>query len=247
MRTRLCLALVGVLLAAAPAASSIGVTVQVGASGPRWEPGIWVEFQPERSAYVALYATFSDGTLMRVFPTRHCSSHWVSGWDTRFVRIRTPRGACLESVQAVASDDWFDPYGHWAVTARAWRPLPPGFWVTLSAGPSFVYPTHGWGARYARSCPPRTVVHPLPLSLTRTKTPAARRGGIVVKSGNTGRGSGHYRKEVSGSGRKAAVPGARKVKVKRPRVQTAGRTVAVTSSRRAGGGSPTPKRKAGPR
>lgn len=73
----------------------------------------WVEFRPDRGAYVALYASFSDGTLRPVFPIGWGGSHWVGCREPRKVPVVLPHGARLESVQAVASEQWFDPAQCW--------------------------------------------------------------------------------------------------------------------------------------
>jgi len=69
----------------------------------------WVEFHPDRSSYVALYAAFSDGSTALVFPTSDWSNHWVERHDSYSVPVWVPTGVRLESVQAVASRHWFDP------------------------------------------------------------------------------------------------------------------------------------------
>ncbi|GJM43951.1 MAG: hypothetical protein DHS20C21_07930 [Gemmatimonadota bacterium] len=69
----------------------------------------WVDFHPDRGAFVALYAAFSDGSVSLVFPTEDWNSHWVDPRDDYSVPVWVPNGLRLESVQAVASREWFDP------------------------------------------------------------------------------------------------------------------------------------------
>ena len=64
-------------LPAAATASPVSVDVRV-AGGLGWNSENWIEFCPDRGAYVALYATFSDGSVYSVFPTTGCTSHRVA-------------------------------------------------------------------------------------------------------------------------------------------------------------------------
>lgn len=106
---------VGILLPVVAAAAPVSVDVRVaGGLGPQSEN--WIEFCPDRGAYVALYATFSDGTMHRVFPLTDHASHWVDGWEKRAIPVEVPRGVCLTDVQAVASLEWFDPAESWVVS-----------------------------------------------------------------------------------------------------------------------------------
>jgi hypothetical protein len=80
-----------------------------------------VEFVAKNSAWVALYGTFSDGTLRAIFPAEGQGTHWVEANEVRALSVELPADALLESVQAVASTSWFDPAGLW-----------------IAAGPEFV-------------------------------------------------------------------------------------------------------------
>jgi hypothetical protein len=99
------------LLPAAAIPAHVSVDVRV-AEPDRSSTG-WIEFRPDRGAWVALYAMFSDGSVQRVFPANGCASHWVDGAETRAVPLVVPRGVCLTNVQAVASVEWFDPFERW--------------------------------------------------------------------------------------------------------------------------------------
>ena len=108
-------ALLGALLAitvAVPApavASNIQVDVRVASGGGWYGEEVWVEFTPQRSGWVAVYAAYSDGSLRPVFPTDSYGTHWVDAREVRVLPIRVPYGVRLVSVQAVASHRWFDP------------------------------------------------------------------------------------------------------------------------------------------
>jgi hypothetical protein len=108
-----------VILLPAVALGSQVVSVEVRVTGTQ-ERGseAWIEFSPNRSAFVALYATFSDGSLIPVFPSNPNLSHWVNGREIRIERIHLPRGAHLESLQAVASAEWFDPRQCWIARSQ---------------------------------------------------------------------------------------------------------------------------------
>ena len=140
----------GILLPVVATAAPVAVDVRVaGGMGPQSEN--WIEFCPDRGAYVALYATFSDGTMHRVFPVSDHVSHWVDGWEMRAIPVEVPRGACLTDVQAVASLEWFDPAESWVVSGP--REVPSGHRVvhagTGEAAWGFVV---GWsGPTWARN------------------------------------------------------------------------------------------------
>lgn len=105
------------ILPAAAIAAHVSVDVRVAGELERSEG--WIEFRPDRGAWVALYATFSDGSVQRVFPVDEGASHWVDGSETRAVALVVPRGVCLTNVQAVASVEWFDPSERWLASAHA--------------------------------------------------------------------------------------------------------------------------------
>jgi hypothetical protein len=128
-----------------------GIDVQVSlAGGPGWGPEeTWIEFEAERDAFVAVYATFSDGSVEIVFPVSAHESHWVDGRERYAVPVYSPRGAWLEDVQAVASSYWFDPFECWLAfdDGHDWRAPR----VLVAAA----WPTWSWGFSFAWSSPSR--------------------------------------------------------------------------------------------
>jgi hypothetical protein len=76
-----------------------------------------VELVSNRSAWVAVYGAFSDGSLRAIFPGGGHGSQWVEANEVRAFSVELPPDASLESVQAVASAAWFDPAGLWIAVA----------------------------------------------------------------------------------------------------------------------------------
>jgi hypothetical protein len=119
MMTRVAVAAVALtLLPAAAPATAVSVDVQI-VGGLSWDSESWIEFCPDRGAYVALYATYSDGSMVPVFPAAAGMSHWVNAWETRAIPVVVPIGVCLTDVHAVASAEWFDPTVGWLASAPA--------------------------------------------------------------------------------------------------------------------------------
>jgi hypothetical protein len=99
-------------LALAPAARSESVDVDVRVVCLEGREAR-VEFVARRSAWVAVYGEFSDGSLRAIFPDTMSGTHWVEANEVRSLEVHLPADATLESVQAVASTAWFDPAGLW--------------------------------------------------------------------------------------------------------------------------------------
>jgi hypothetical protein len=118
MRAALALALAGFpLLALAPEArSEIRVDVQVTEHSER---AARVEFRADRGAWVALYGSFSDGSLRTLASGEDGSPEWVQADEVRVISVQLTEGLRLESVQAVASPRWFDAWQLWIAAAPA--------------------------------------------------------------------------------------------------------------------------------
>jgi hypothetical protein len=117
--------LAGLLLLPATAMASHEVNVDVHIAGSRDVGGYghgygyrsdgtetWVEFYPDRGAFVALYAAYSDGSVSLIYPLDG-ERNWVDARHGGAVPVWIPRGLRLESVQVVASRRWFDPAECW--------------------------------------------------------------------------------------------------------------------------------------
>jgi hypothetical protein len=118
MRAALALAAAGFpLLALAPdARSEIRVDVRV-TEGPG--RAALVEFRADRGAWVALYGSFSDGSLRTLASDEQGSPEWVQADELRVISVELTEGLHLESVQAVASPLWFDAWQLWIASAPA--------------------------------------------------------------------------------------------------------------------------------
>jgi hypothetical protein len=81
-----------------------------------------VELVANRSAWVAVYGAFSDGSLRAIFPDEGQGAHWVEANEVRAFSVELPADAVLQSVQAVASAAWFDPAGLWIARAPSGGP-----------------------------------------------------------------------------------------------------------------------------
>ena len=143
----------GVLAAFLPVAALAhdGIDVRVSlAGGPGWgEEETWIEFEAERDAFVAVYATFSDGSFEMVFPVSDQDDHWVDGHERYAVPVYSRRGVYLEDVQAIASANWFDP-------AECWLAYDHGYdWRAPRVLVATVWPTWSWGFSFAWSSPSR--------------------------------------------------------------------------------------------
>lgn len=97
----------------------VDVNVRLGGSGTHCatDGATWIDFRPDRGAFVALYAAYSDGSVALVFPREVWRNHWVEPAPGTSVAVYVPRGLRLESVQAVASPRWFDPHECWVTMA----------------------------------------------------------------------------------------------------------------------------------
>ncbi|MCA9753529.1 MAG: hypothetical protein KC591_15145 [Gemmatimonadetes bacterium] len=125
------LALSWMVPVAASASHDVNVDIRVlGGSG--WDAATYVEFEADRSGFVALYATFSDGSIVPIFPVSDCESHWVNRRDVYSVPVWVPRGVRVETVQVVASDEWFDPTETWVASAPYYGNGGPQWVVTTS-------------------------------------------------------------------------------------------------------------------
>ncbi len=103
----------------------------------------WVEFYPDRSAFVALYAAYSDGSVSLIYPLDG-ERHWVDGHCGGSVPVWVPRGLRLDSVQVVASRRWFDPAECWVTSGPPYgrHDYRPGSRVvvqTVNHGPLFTW------------------------------------------------------------------------------------------------------------
>lgn len=117
---------------------SVDVWVQDRAS---YDGDVRIEFAPQREAYVALYAVFSDGSVAPVYPVARGRKHWV-GHGHHFVNVRVPRGVYLETVQAYASCDWFDPWDCWQACAPQYSNDP---WRSpCEVAVAYSYPVSAW-------------------------------------------------------------------------------------------------------
>jgi hypothetical protein len=124
MRAALPLTVAAGLLALAPDARAeirveVRVTEELGLSGR----AALVEFSPEEGAWVALYGSFSDGSLRPLGPAAEDSPEWVRANEIRVISVELTGGLRLESVQAVASPRWFDPRQLWIAAAPDGRGL----------------------------------------------------------------------------------------------------------------------------
>ncbi|MBZ0267729.1 hypothetical protein K8I85_06205 [bacterium] len=114
------LLLLPALASASPRADvNVDVHVRIGNAGPHCATvaPTWIDFRPDRGAFVALYAAYSDGSVSLVFPREDWRNHWVEPAPGNSVPVYVPRGLRLESVQAVASPHWFDPHECWVAMA----------------------------------------------------------------------------------------------------------------------------------
>src|SRR5262245_27921371 len=95
--TLIAMAMGACLLPAAAFASHENVNVDVRVNGGTgwFDDSAWVEFRPDRGAYIALYAVFSDGSIDLVFPDESCDSNWVDGCEARYVQVFAPCGVAL--------------------------------------------------------------------------------------------------------------------------------------------------------
>ncbi len=193
------LAFLGAILAvtaavpAPVAASSIHVDVRVASGGGWCGEETWVEFAPQRSGWVAVYAAYSDGSLQRVFPTSPGRTHWVDARDVRILPVSVPYGVRLVSVQAVASGHWFDPGDCRLVSAA---PGPYGAWtfsIAWSPGSHSRTLVRSWG--WGRPYGPRHPRYDKPLRV-RTARPEA--GCVVIAQAKTKhpKGSGWKQKST---------------------------------------------------
>jgi hypothetical protein len=90
-----------------------------------------VEFRADRGAWVALYGSFSDGSLRTLASGEDGSPEWVQADEVRVISVELTEGLRLESVQAVASPRWFDAWQLWIAAAPAenegpWAGTAPG-------------------------------------------------------------------------------------------------------------------------
>lgn len=115
MRAALALLAAGVpMLALAPEARGeirvdVRVTEELGHAA-------FVEFTADQGAWVALYGSFSDGSLRTLGPVAE-SPEWLPANEKRVISVELTEGLHLESVQAVASPRWFDPRQLWIAAA----------------------------------------------------------------------------------------------------------------------------------
>lgn len=112
---------------------NVNVDVRVGGGTGWFDDSAWVEFRPDRGAYIALYAVFSDGSIDLVFPDESCESHWVDGFEARSVQVFAPCGVSLDHVQAVASSRWFDPAECWVAWSDGADWVEPRVYVAAAA------------------------------------------------------------------------------------------------------------------
>ncbi len=134
-------ALAGMLATSAHASRSVGVDVWV-QDRASYDGEVWIQFAPEREAYVALYGIFSDGRVVPVFPSAHGRGHWIDSRHPRTVTVQVPRGVYLESVQAYASREWFDPWNCWSACSPGY---PGAHWRSpLEVAVAFSYPVSVW-------------------------------------------------------------------------------------------------------
>lgn len=113
------LALTGTLLLAAGPVPRADVRVDVRVTRELGGTATFVEFSPDQASWVALYGTFSDGSLRTLFPSEDEEASWVPANEVRVIPVDVPAGLRLETVQAVASPRWFDPRELWIASAPA--------------------------------------------------------------------------------------------------------------------------------
>lgn len=107
-------------VSASPAHASFSVAVDLYVQDrPSYSDDVWVDFVPQEEAWVALYAVYSDGSIVPVWPTWNQRPYWQRCYGPQSIRVDVPRGLCLQSVEAYASYDWFDPWGYY----EACRPV----------------------------------------------------------------------------------------------------------------------------
>ena len=107
----------------------------------------WVEFEADRTGWVAVYAAFSDGSVERVFPVYDGERHKVKRNRVYSVSVETYRGVRIESVQAVGSRKWFDPNEVWVARAPYCDPHRPALVVTTACSVPLTtwHFSIGWG------------------------------------------------------------------------------------------------------
>ncbi len=139
----------GVLAALLPVAAlangAIDVRVDLN-GGTGWDDEeTWIEFEAEQDAFVAVYATFSDGNFEMVFPVSAHDNHWVEGGELYAVPVWSADGVWLEDVQAVASVHWFDP-------SECWLAFDQGYdWYAPRVLVATAYPVWSWGFSFSWS------------------------------------------------------------------------------------------------
>lgn len=107
----------------------------------------WVEFEADRTGWVAVYAAFSDGSVERVFPVYNGERHKVKRGRVYSVAVETYHNVRIESVQAVGSRKWFDPNEVWVARAPYCDPHRPALVVTTACSVPLTtwHFSVGWG------------------------------------------------------------------------------------------------------
>ena len=151
-RTLIAIAMGVSMLPAAALAShhAVNVDLQVGGGRGWFDDSAWIQVRPDRGAYVAVYAVFSDGSIDLVFPNDSYESNWIDGCEPRYVQVFAPCGVYLDHVQAVASSRWFDPAECWVASdgGSGWA----GPRVVVASAAPLVY----WGYHVAWCAPRHT-------------------------------------------------------------------------------------------
>ena len=108
------------MFAAPPAHASFSVAVDLYIQDREsYENDVWVDYVPQDEAWVALYAVYSDGSIVPVWPTWNQRPYWTQTCGPQSIRVDVPRGLCLQSIEAYASYNWFDPWAYY----EACRPV----------------------------------------------------------------------------------------------------------------------------
>ncbi|HET9887873.1 MAG TPA: hypothetical protein VFR10_10190, partial [bacterium] len=89
------------MFAAAPAQASFAVAVDLYIQDREsYDNDVWVDFVPESEAWVALYAVYSDGSIVPVWPTWNQRAYWQTACGPQSIRVAVPHGLYLQSVEA---------------------------------------------------------------------------------------------------------------------------------------------------
>lgn len=132
---------------ASPHGNAGNVGVDVWVRSDDCDYSTWVEFEADRTGWVAVYAALSNGRVERVFPVYDGERHQVKRGRVYSVPVETYHGVRIESVQAVGSRQWFDPNEVWVARAPYCDPHRPALIVTTACSAPLTtwHFSIGWG------------------------------------------------------------------------------------------------------